>query len=210
MGSDFTVSQDLGVDIEEGKIFYNAFFDGNIGMRENFEITKKLALERGWIELDAYTGKRWFFKDFDKMKNLYEKAWKCYPEGYSKMTNEERQKVKESLKKSHPHLSELWKEYMILRGKLERAALNYRIQGLASSMTKKAVLLIEEYNEQINIPLEYGVLLIVHDEIIEEYPKEISKERSEITLNLMRKSGTYFCKKVGMDAETAIGNYWIH
>jgi DNA polymerase I-like protein with 3'-5' exonuclease and polymerase domains len=125
-GSDFTVAQDLGVEIEEGRKFYNAFFDGNPGMRENFEITKQKAMQNGWVELDAYTEKRWFFKDFEKMNSLYQQAWKCYPEGYSKMSKEERQKVKESLKTSHPHLSSLWKEYMVLKGKLERAALNYR------------------------------------------------------------------------------------
>lgn len=87
---------------------------------------------------------------------------------------------------------------------------NKKIQGLASSMTKLAAILIEEYNEKNNIPLEYGVLLLVHDEIVEEYPKDISENRSKMSIEFMKKAGTYFCKNVGMDAETAVGDYWIH
>lgn len=162
-GSEFTVSQDLGVPIEDGKIFYDSLLDGYRGLRENFESTKKLALKRGWIELDPYTKKRYFFADFNKMKTLFDKAWSYYPDGYRDMSKEQKEVVKKDLKENCPELSGYWKEYMVYKGKLERAGLNYRIQGNAASMTKLAVILIEKDLEANNYPFEYGIVLAVHD-----------------------------------------------
>jgi DNA polymerase I-like protein with 3'-5' exonuclease and polymerase domains len=204
-GSDFTIAMDLGVPIEEGTKFYNAFFQGYPGLKENFENTKKLALKRGWIELDSYTKKRYFYPYFGKMKELYEKAWSYYPDDYRSMSADEKTEFKKRLKIDHPELSLIWKDYMVLKGKLERAALNYRIQGTASSMTKLAVILMEK-----EVSLEEGVSIIVHDEVVQEFESKLCEDKSRDTVECMRKSGVYFCPNVPMDAETAIGKHWIH
>lgn len=47
-------------------------------------------------------------------------------------------------------------------------------------------------------------------ELVEEFPEDLADKRSPITVGFMKKAGTYFCKKVGMDAESAVGDYWIH
>ena len=204
-GSEFTIAMDLGVSLDEATKFFKAFFLAYPGLEENFKITKKLAIKRGWIELDSYTKKRYFFPDFDKMNKAYKKAQSYYPDNYSEYSYEEKLSFKEELKIKHPEVSEYWKEYMILKGKLERAALNYRIQGTSATMTKLATILIEKNNT-----LEEGVLLAIHDEELEEYLEEIAEEMSKRTVECMKKAGEYFCKKVPMDAESAIGNYWIH
>lgn len=126
MGSAFTLAKDMGIPIEDGESFYNAYFDGFPGLSENFEETKKLAVKRGWVELDPYTGKRYFFPDFDRMQELYEKAWAYYPEDYRKMSKDAREEVKAELKITAPELSGIWREYMKLKGKLERRGLNFR------------------------------------------------------------------------------------
>ena len=204
-GSEFTISMDLGVSLDEATKFYKAFFQAYPGLDQNFEKTKRLVLKRGWIELDSYTKKRYFFPHFKKMNELYEKAWSFYPKDYTSLSYEDKQLVKAELKVRHPELTDIWKEYMILKGKLERAALNYRIQGTSATMTKLAAVLIEKDKS-----LKEGVLLLVHDELVEEYPKELAEKRSLETIECMKKAGEYFCKNVPMDAETAVGDYWIH
>lgn len=204
-GSEFTISMDLGVSLDEATKFYKAFFQAYPGLQEDFDTTKKLVVKRGWIELDKYTKKRYFYPDFGKMKKAYEKAMSYYPEGYNYLTYEEKQIIKSRLKEEHPELSGYWKEYMILKGKLERAALNYRIQGTSATMTKLATILVDKDSS-----LEEGVLLLVHDEIVQQFKQDKSEQMAEFTIECMKKAGTYFCQNVPMDAETAVGDHWIH
>jgi DNA polymerase I-like protein with 3'-5' exonuclease and polymerase domains len=206
-GSPYTIAQDLGTTLEEGELFFNAFFDANEGLKENFEETKAHATKNGWITLDQFTKKRYYFAGFEEMQELYKKACSYYPEEYKKLSKLERELYKAKLKVEHPELSEFWKQWSILKGKLERASLNYRIQGSGATMTKIAALLIDEDN----LSLDHGLLLMVHDELVEEYSKEKKLEEiSKRTVSEMIKAGSYICKKVPMDAETAIGDYWIH
>ena len=204
-GSEFTIAMDLGVDLDEATKFYKTFFEAYPGLEENFKQTKKLALKRGWIELDTYTKKRYFFPHFKRMQELWDKAWSYYPEDYRSYSPDEKTAFKARLKIEAPELSDIWKEYMIYKGKLERAALNYRIQGTSATMTKLAVILMEKYFTH-----KYGVLLVVHDEVVVEFPIEHCKEKSEIVSNSMIKAGTYFCPKVPMGADSEIGDHWIH
>lgn len=129
------------------------------------------------------------------VKDLYPKDWKEY-------TKEQKEKHYEL----NPKLKGWQTEYGMMKGKLERSGLNFRIQGLSSSMSKLAAMYIDKDNRSI----DYGLLLMVHDEMVEEYPEDIIEERTKITLDSMKKAGTYFCKKVVMEAAEAIGDYWIH
>ena len=94
---------------------------------------------------------------------------------------------------------------MILKGKLERAALNYRIQGTSATMTKLATILVDKESS-----LEEGVLLLVHDEIVQQFKQDKSEQMADFTIECMKKAGEYFCQNVPMDAETAVGDHWIH
>jgi DNA polymerase I-like protein with 3'-5' exonuclease and polymerase domains len=205
-GSEFTISMDLGVSLSEATDFYQAFFTGYPGLEEDFVRAKKLALQRGWIELDTYTKKRYFFPHFHEMKEAERKAKSYYPDNYMQLSKGEKYEVKEMIKQKYPKVAEYWKTYSILKGKLERAALNYRIQGTSATMTKLAVILMEKFITN----LQEGVLLIVHDEVVQEFKADECQKQAEFTVECMRKAGSYFCKTVPMGAEYAIGDYWIH
>lgn len=205
-GGEFTIAQEMGIDTEEALKFVQGYFDGFPGLEQNFVETKKLAVKRGWIELDSYTGKKYFFKEFSLMQELYKKAMSYYPENYRTYSKEKKEEFKIELKISNPEVSILWKEYMILKGKLERASLNFRIQGLAASMSKVAAILIENKN----FSLDEGLLLIVHDEMVEEYKIKDCQQKSDFTKECFTKAGTFFCKTVPMSGTSEIGSYWIH
>lgn len=204
-GSEFTIAMDLGVDLDEATKFYKTFFDAYPGLEEDFNKTKRLALKRGWIELDTYTKKRYFFPQFKRMQELFERAWTYYPDNYRELSKEEKEAVKAELKHTAPELSLIWKEYMTYKGKLERSALNYRIQGTSATMTKLAAIIMEK-----EFTHNHGVLLIVHDEVVAEFPDDKCEKVSEIVSESMIKAGTYFCPTVPMGADAEIGKFWIH
>lgn len=196
--SAFSVKDDLSVDVDEAQVFIDAFFDGLPGLRENFDITKKLAIERGWIELDPITKTRYFFPDFDKMKSLEKEANSLKPANWSSLTREEKAIEKERLK-AETNWSQLWREYMGLKGKLERRALNYRIQGLAAKQTKTALIYCHK--------LKLTVINVIHDEILSKY---INEGDDLLLQQAMEKGANTFTTTVPMKAQPVIADHWVH
>ena len=197
---------------EEAQEFIDAYFDGFPGLREDFERTKKTAVKDGSVLLDPYTGKRYFFPDFARMKELEAKAKAYYPSDWSKNTDPDK---KEKLYEQYPELRLLWKEFMSLKGQLERAGLNYRIQGCAATMTKIACCIIyskmKERDDNGELKYPYRRLVnIVHDEIIAETIPEDAEEFSRIVTEAMEQAGAMLCPTVPMGADSAVGDHWIH
>ena len=70
-----------------------------------------------------------------------------------------------------PHVAEMkhlrrtndYTEYNKLKGKLERASLNYPIQGCAGSMTKLATIYIRAYLIEHNAFDKFQITNLVHD-----------------------------------------------
>jgi DNA polymerase I-like protein with 3'-5' exonuclease and polymerase domains len=139
------------------------------------------------------------------MKESFQTAMSFFDAHYQELSPYEQQAYKKNLMANNPVYSKAWKSYSSLKGKLERCGLNYRIQATGATMTKIAIGLLDSCRN-----LKQGLLLAVHDELVEEYPEDMCKERSLITVEKMRQSGTYLCPNVPMDAETAVGDHWIH
>ena len=205
--SSTSLKHTLQVTEEEADAFIQAYFDGFPGLKEDFEKTKKEAVKRGWIELDPYTRKRYFFPQFNKMQELWKEAMSHYPEEYKTWPKEKKEDFKQELKVLYPNLKFIWKEYMILKGSLERKGLNFRIQGNAASMSKLACILV--YNTFKDNPCR-SIVNVVHDEIIGETSVDDSEIFAKIISESMVKAGSYICRQVPMGAEAEIANYWKH
>jgi DNA polymerase-1 len=203
--SPWSIQFSISSTFEETVKFVQNYYDALPGLQDYFEKTKKLGVQRGWIELDPYTKCRYYFPDFDKMNKAKDKALSFYPEEYHNCRDKERRKlIGEQVKADYPEVSLCWKEYAILKGKLERRSLNLSIQGLAAKMTKLALIFIyDTLNEHRSIPNA------VHDEIIGQC-KPDDLEFKTIFKDSMIKAGTYFCKKVPMGAEVDPAPYWKH
>lgn len=202
--SSTSLKHTLQVTEEEADAFIQAYFDGFPGLKEDFEKTKKEAVKRGWIELDSYTHKRYFFPQFSRMQELWKEAMSYYPEDYKTWPKEKKEDFKQELKILYPNI---WKDYMILKGSLERKGLNYRIQGNAASMSKLSAILI--YNNFKDNP-NRSIVNIVHDEIIGETDIIDGQTYSKIISEAMIKAGSYICKNVPMGADAEVANYWKH
>jgi DNA polymerase I-like protein with 3'-5' exonuclease and polymerase domains len=203
--SPWSIQFSISSTFEETVKFVQNYYDALPGLQAYFEKTKKLGVQRGWIELDPYTKCRYYFPDFVKMNRTKDKALSFYPEEYHNCRDKERRKlIGEQVKVDYPEVSMWWKEYAILKGKLERRSLNLAIQGLAAKMTKLALIFIyDTLNEHRSIPN------VVHDEIIGQCKPDDSEFES-IFKQSMIKAGTYFCKKVPMGAEVDPAPYWKH
>jgi len=103
-----------------------------------------------------------------------------------------------------------FKAYNKLKGKLERASLNYPIQGCAGSMTKLAVIYIREYLVKHNAFDRFQITNIVHDEINCEAREDCVDECKEVMEECMKRAADLWCTTVQMNAEGVIGDYWAH
>lgn len=203
-GSAHSLKDTLSCSLEEAEAFIQAYFDGFPGLEDDFNKTKELACKRGWIELDPHTKQKYFFPYMEEMESLQREAWACYPDNYKELSHQEKIDVKAEVNFKNPQLKQLWSKYFYLKGKLERRSLNYRIQGNAATMSKIAGCLIHNYYDGNRF-----IINLVHDEII---GKTISKDEEflNIVKESMIKAGTYTCKRVKMDAEAELANYWKH
>lgn len=97
-----------------------------------------------------------------------------------------------------------------LKGAMERAALNYQIQGEAGSITKYATVLLREWLLENNLEKEIKIVLLVHDEINLESSIEYQDIAAKELERCMEKAGNLWCKRVPLKATSVISEYWQH
>jgi len=151
----------LGITPEEADLFISNYFKSLPGLQESFDKARKHAMKTGWIQICEYTDKRYFFRDFDKMNKLQEQAMSYYPDDYRTYTPEQRASFKGELYENYPEVKQLWRDYMGLKGTLERRAVNYKIQSASASQTKAS--LIYMYNHLRDTGEDWNVVLSIHD-----------------------------------------------
>lgn len=194
----------LGVSPEEGDKIIGTYYDAFPEMHEQFPIHKKEALKKGWIQISKVTDKRYFFRDFERMIELQEKALAYYPKD-RKATDEEKAAIKEA----YPEVKQYWREWGMLKGKLERRSINFPVQGNSADMMKTSLLLT--YNSQAFKDKNCFPVLPVHDEKL-GYVKDdenIEKNTEEVK-NFMIKAAGFTCPNTPMFAVMETGDVWIH
>lgn len=201
-GVGITISNNLGISEEEGNAVYNAYMEAFPGVKSYFNNSIKKTMENGYIEFNHVTKRKHFFDFIDEFKELQEKVknidWTLY------------RNLKEI---GHPDFYDMKKtvsRYFYLKGKMERRSLNYPTQGSGADITKYAAILFFNYLIENNLIFKVKIVNIVHDEILVECPKELSKELSQVLIDSMKKAGLKFFTRVKLDAKCDIGSYWIH
>lgn len=97
-----------------------------------------------------------------------------------------------------------------MKGAMERAAMNYIIQGEAGSITKYALVLIYDELLEKGLLEEIKIVATVHDEIILESTNKYELYAAEMLQRNMEIAGTVWCKRVPLKAEACIEQYWTH
>lgn len=209
-GTAYTLKDDFGVEEDIAQEFIEGYFNAFPALRADFEQAKKKAVELGFIEIDPITKRRWFFKEFGHMQSLSRQAWSCYPEDYRRMSKGQKEAVKLTLKETHPELGDIWSEYFSLKGKLERDALNFRVQGLAASQLKMSGIIIRRYIIEHDLEGKFAIVSLIHDECLAESLQEYAEECKKLIEESMVTGGNKFCKKVQMAAEAVLTEWWKH
>lgn len=92
---------------------------------------------------------------------------------------------------------------------IKREAGNMPIQGTSADITKLAVVLFNQYIEDLFFPYDEGTILIVHDEIIAEVRDERSKMAAELLKKAMVNAAEeYLGKEVLIAVQPEISKFW--
>tara|TARA_R110001606_G_scaffold398966_3_gene579751 strand:- start:304 stop:2313 length:2010 start_codon:yes stop_codon:yes gene_type:complete len=97
-----------------------------------------------------------------------------------------------------------------LRGKMERAAMNYPIQGQAGSITKLAAIYLYEWLGKANLWEDVKVTLLVHDEINLEVTDGYQEVAGKALEECMERAGAVWCKRIPLKADAITTSYWTH
>lgn len=209
-GSAYTLKDDFGVEEDVAQEFIDGYFEAFPSLKADFDKAKEDVVKKGYIEIDKITGRRWFDPNFQKMNELGKKAWSYFPDDYRRMKVEDRKVFKKKLYEEHPEIKEIWSEYFSLKGKLERNALNFRIQGLAASQTKMAGIMFREKQIEEDLEDKIGLTSLIHDECIAETSPDFREEGRKIVEECMENGAQFFCEKVKMKAGAVIVDFWYH
>lgn len=174
-----------------------------------YTISKNLGIseEEGDAVYNAY------FKAFPQLKKYFDETIKeSMGKGFVEIDHITRRKFffKDMEILSKLKAEKLWKKYSKLRGKYERACLNYVIQGTAGSITKFAAILFRKWILNNKLENKVFVTNLVHDEINVECLEDLSEKVAEELEICMKKAGAKWCKIVPLAADAVITDYWTH
>lgn len=136
------------------------------------------------------------------MKNLIKEIYTLTDyEPMQKIPLEEKKRLREET-----NWTELWRKYMYHKGKLERKALNYIIQGSAASQIKLAAIMFYKNRKDSS----QVILCIVHDEIVATCDKGLEEDTKILLETSMIEAGNYITNILPMKAEAIISEKWEH
>ncbi len=174
-----------------------------------FTISKNLGISaaEGDAAYEAY------FKAFPQLKKFFDKTIKeSMSKGFIEIDKLTHRKFYLQGFKALEEYKEAknWKAYYSLKGKYERACLNYIIQGAAGGVTKLAAIYYRRWILNNNLENSIFITNLIHDEINVECKNEYTDIASKALEVSMTDSGDKWCKTVPLQATAVIGTHWAH
>jgi len=203
-GTERTIADRLGVSFEEGKRIYDAYFEAFPGTKQYFDRVKRDALKRRYITINDMVRNKYFVPFFKEFKK-YEK--KVNEPGFWETYKEEKKDNTEHFKRV---LKPLVKKYAIMRGEIERKALDYPIQGTSAIITKVAAIYFFKYLKDEDLLFKVWISNLIHDEILVESPKDIAEEVAHHLQKRMIIAGDKFCPIIKLKVSLIISDTWHH
>ena len=100
-----------------------------------------------------------------------------------------------------------WTHYKF-RNHGENIGKNHPIQGAAASVTKLALIYIQDYINKNK--KEAKILAVIHDECLVSSHKDIAKEMKKIIEQEMIRAFHHYCPNTPMEVKAIIGKHWVH
>lgn len=195
-----TIKANSGVLMEEANEIYNSYMRGFSGIKAYQDFCRKDVMEKGFILLNPKSGHKAYIYDFPqlmKIKNQFnQEFWESYRESKNKGEDSE---IVRSVK-----------YFFKRKSTSEKQSINYRIQATGALCFKLASIYFYEYLRGKNLLFTVKYCIPVHDEIVVEAPIEMASNIAKKLEECMIMAGRYFCKRVDMPVDVAIGGHWIH
>ncbi len=207
-GSSYTLQYDFGVTEEVAQEFIDSYLGAFPALKAFFQKSREAAVKNGYI--DIRPDRRYWDKHYNRMNQIIEDVWTYYPEGYKKLPEKEKAKVKAQIKKEYPIVAKMWSEYFSLKGSIERNSQNYPVQGCSGSQTKYAAVLFRRHCIKHKLRDKLYISNTIHDEMLVESIEKFANEAVKITVKTMEEGANHYCKKVIMKASGGKCQYWGH
>lgn len=202
-GSAYSLSKDLNLPVEEAQELIDNFFKAFPTLKAFFDNSRSEALKNGYIVTNDITFRKIWFPE-----------WLEYKETVDYVNQEKKKLGNEAffdiIRSKEGLLPKLNRRAYILKGDIERAAQNYKVQGTAADMTKIALIKLEDVNRTrrlLNYPT-FKIINVVHDEIVVECNKSVAGAVKNIVEQEMEAAGKMFCPDVDMKPTASINSYW--
>lgn len=191
----------LNITREEGEAIYNGYFDVFPGMKAFFDGAKMEGIEKGYILISKVTGLKHYIFGYEEFKKYMDSMDRKFWERYKKLKNDFTPTAQEIKQRVKQHFGKL--------NDIQKASLNYPIQGESAEMTKLAgVYFFERYLVPEGRLFTVKIINFVHDELLVEAPEDLQDEVAEALKKAMLDSADRFCKRVRMSATPTIATYW--
>lgn len=197
-GSAFGLSQQLGCSLEEAEDYVNKYYSKFKGIANFKEKGSKFVRENGYVEMCKATGHRMYWWDWehwkDVQKSFNQDFWEEY-RLYHKGTGD--------------NVCKQVKEHFQAASKWDRMALNGPTQGTGCIILKTAATNLYKWIINNNLFNKVKICALVHDEILAEYPKEVSNF-PRVLETIMQEAAAIYCKSLPIPAEAEVSDHWVH
>jgi len=194
-GNGDTIAKNANVSKAVGDSAYKAYFKAFPELKKYFDRVGSEAIKRGYILISGKTGRRYYFSFMDEYN---EANFAIHEEGFWDDY------------KDSPVKKEIVKKFYTYKGEMQRKAQNYPVQGCSAEVTKIAQVHLFKWIVENNYFNEVLLVNAVHDEILLECPKELSKMVAENLKRCMENAGNYYCKTIELKAVPVITPIWAH
>lgn len=193
-----------GIDepVSKGEEIISNFYKTYPSLKSYFDEGHRFSKKNGYILIDPVTRRRSYFDFFKKYIELCNKIaeWKEIKKYWFEL----------DMPEPGPLDKSIWADFFLYKGAMERKSQNFRIQGLAASMTKLVLVEYFDYIKKNSLYDKVKIILALHDEIVLEVDEDIAEEANEVLQHHMIKAGKVFCPKVPMVSDGGLTYVWDH
>lgn len=178
----------FSISIEEGQELVDFFFKAFPTLKKFFKEETNKSLANGYILVDNITKRRSYHPDVERFITT-SIMMQVDPNG---VTKEDRS------------------FFYRVKSQIGRNTQNYKIQGLAGSMTKLANIYLREEILARGWQDRVQIVNVIHDQILTHCKNEIADEVALLMKYCMTKAGKALVSKVDMLSEVEISDHWAH
>lgn len=204
----YSIAKDLGITSKEGQEIYDSVLDSFSGLRKLMEDTLDTAKTKGYVQTVVGTKRRLPEFGWDNFEIEGDYLSGTQVNNLLRRLNNTRgfQATKNLIEKESRNGVRIT-DNTGRKMQAERQALNARVQGSASFILKKALIMINEDRELNNYNTQ--IVNIVHDEIIAEVPSIYAEKAAKRLKELMIQASVEVgITDVPMEVDTVIIDRW--